>query len=156
MIVTVGTLGALRLKYKNKRIVFADGTFDLFHLGHVAAIKNLHTYGDLVVVGVLCDEWVKMNKGDKRPILNEKERVTLVDSLKFTDYVVLQKDVSKRIKTTQILEKLKPDVFVSLDKSWNSKKSFFKEIGVELKIVKRINSFSTTKLLERISVSMKK
>src|SRR5258708_3069780 len=94
MIIKSSDLANLRSAHASKKIVFADGTFDLFHLGYVESFKNLRSFGDIVVVSVMSDEWVKSKKGSNRPILSEEERLELVDSIRYVDYALLGKDIS--------------------------------------------------------------
>lgn len=152
MIVDSRKIGELRLQLAGKRIVFADGTFDLFHLGHVESFKNLHTFGDVVVVGVMSDEWVKVKKGEKRPVLSEKERLELVDSIRYVDYAILLKDsvTGMRIATSALVKELQPSVFVSIDQSWEARRDEFEALGIELQIIPRTHESSTTNLLARL------
>lgn len=142
----------LSQRLSEKRVVFADGTFDLFHLGHVESFKNLHNFGDVVVVGVMSDEWVKAIKGEKRPVFSEKERVELVDSIRYVDYTILLKNsvTGERMPTSVFIKKLRPTVFVSIDPVWEARREEFKDFGVELNIIPRTHESSTTSLLTRI------
>lgn len=145
-------LSHLRESKAGSRIVFADGTFDLFHLGHVESFKNLGQYGDVVVVGVLSDEWVKTKKGDKRPVLSEEERIELVDSIRYVDYTVLAKDAEtgRRIRISQILKQLRPDVFITIGESWKEREKEINRLRIQLKVIPRTHESSTTRLIERI------
>lgn len=155
MIIAANVVEQLRSQLEGKRVVFADGTFDLFHLGHVESFRNLRTFGEVVVIGVMSDEWVKSKKGEKRPILPEEERLELVDSIRYVDYTVLLKDecTGKRIPTSVLITKLQPAVFVSIDRNWESRHEELQSLGVELKIIPRTHESSTTKLLARIQRS---
>ena len=152
MIISAADLKNIRKRLTGKRVVFADGTFDLFHLGHVASFKNLRNFGDVLIISVMSDEWVKSKKGGNRPVLSEIERLELVDSIRYVDYTILAKngETNQRIPTSQLLRKLIPDVFVSIDPAWEKRRGEFKEIGIELHIIPRTHESSTTKLLERI------
>jgi D-beta-D-heptose 7-phosphate kinase/D-beta-D-heptose 1-phosphate adenosyltransferase len=70
-----------------RRIVFANGCFDLFHASHLAFLQHAATYGFLIV-GVNTDSSVKSLKGSKRPIIPFLERAAIVDSLKCVGCVV--------------------------------------------------------------------
>lgn len=152
MKITYQELASLRTENPDKKIVFADGTFDLFHLGHVEAFKKLREYGDIVVVAVLSDEWVKFRKGEQRPVMSQAERLTLVDSIRHVDYSILAFDTAKdeRIRISSLIRELRPDVFVTVDARWEDRAESFAELGVELKVVPRIVESSTTNLLARI------
>ena len=152
MILEISKLPELRKEFADRKIIFSDGTFDLIHTGHVNVFKEISTFGDILVIAVLCDEWVRLKKGNARPILSENERLEMVDAIRYVDYSVLAKDLKtgERVRITQILQELKPDFFVSMDKSWEDKRGLIRSYGTQLKIINRIGEGSTTKLLDRI------
>lgn len=155
VIVSYQELADIRAQNPDQRIVFADGTFDLFHLGHVEAFKKLREFGDIVVVAVLSDEWVRFRKGEQRPVMSQEERLTLVDSIRYVDYSLIAYDEERRerIRISSLIGQLKPDVFVTVDPRWESRHDEFESLGVELKVVPRIVESSTTDLLARIKLA---
>ena len=78
-----------KLKKQNKKIVTTNGIFDILHLGHVKYLEESKKLGDVLIVGVNTDFSVKQNKGDKRPINDEKARIAVLAGLKSIDYVFL-------------------------------------------------------------------
>lgn len=72
-----------------RRIVFANGAFDLLHAGHVRYLRAARREGDVLVVGVNSDESVRRAKGPGRPIVPESERAEIVAALGCVDAVVL-------------------------------------------------------------------
>lgn len=151
MIITLKELEKLRTKLSGKKIIFAGGTFDLLHIGHIDYLANLKSMGDIVVIAVSPDKRVKQRKGSRRPILSQNERLLLIDSIRYVDYTLLAPSSIKNggVPTIQIIKKLKPNVFVSADKRWLK---FSDEIPptTELKIVNRSRIDSTTKIINRI------
>ena len=93
------------LRSENKIVVLANGAFDMLHVGHIRYLEDAKKYGDILLVAVNSDDSVKMSKGDKRPIIPEKERVEMISALEFVDFVTIfnQKEVS------EVIKKLKPD-----------------------------------------------
>lgn len=81
-VVKLVELPKIRSRYKNEKIVFATGTFDLFHAGHVLFLEKCKKYGDILVVGIGKDTAVKSYKGNDRPILSQYVRLKIVDSVK--------------------------------------------------------------------------
>jgi len=59
MIIKFKDLSKIRKNLKNKKIVFAGGTFDLFHLGHAESFKNLRKFGDVLVIAVSSNKRVR-------------------------------------------------------------------------------------------------
>ena len=72
-----------------KTIVFANGCFDVLHVGHIRYLKDAGALGDILVTAVNSDNSVKLIKGNYRPILPEEDRALLVAAMKHVDYVTL-------------------------------------------------------------------
>lgn len=152
MIVELSELPQLRQSLAGKKIVFAGGTFDLCHPGHIKALKSLKEFGDVVVIAVSTDQRIRERKGPNRPILSEKERLLIIDSIRYVDYCLLapSPEENKPVPTMRILAVLKPDVFITIDKRWLSFRKEVESLGVQLKIEPRITGYSTTGIISRI------
>lgn len=96
-------LGRLRLK-----IVLAGGVYDILHLGHLAALTEAKTHGDVLIVVVATDVTVETLKG-RRPVFPEEDRRALVDSLKPVDAAILgYEDVGMGYE--QVIDDVKPNI----------------------------------------------
>src|SRR5205807_3209361 len=91
-----------------KKIVFTNGYFDLIHLGHVKYFQFAKRQGDLLVVGVNTDAGVRRLKGPKRPIINEEDRLGVLEELESIDYLVTF-DTETPI---DLIHAIRPDVLV--------------------------------------------
>ena len=89
-----------------RTIAFANGVFDLLHVGHVRYLQAASAEGDRLVVAVNDDESVKALKGPGRPILSARDRAELVAALRGVDYVVVFPEAT----VAPLLLALKPDV----------------------------------------------
>jgi rfaE bifunctional protein nucleotidyltransferase chain/domain len=78
-----------RLKARRKKVVFTNGCFDLLHVGHIRYLRKAKKLGDILVVGLNTDRSVKEIKGQKRPIVSQKDRAEVLAALESVDYVVL-------------------------------------------------------------------
>jgi D-beta-D-heptose 7-phosphate kinase / D-beta-D-heptose 1-phosphate adenosyltransferase len=76
------------LRYRNFNLVFTNGVFDLMHSSHIALLKKARSMGDKLVVAVNSDDSVKQSKGSSRPIQPLEERLKMLESLDFVDYVI--------------------------------------------------------------------
>ncbi len=93
-------------KDAKKRVVLANGHFDLIHVGHVRYLEGARAEGDLLVVGVNGDSATRRLKGEGRPILEARARAELVAALEVVDLVV----VFDEDNVATLLERLRPDV----------------------------------------------
>jgi D-glycero-beta-D-manno-heptose 1-phosphate adenylyltransferase len=91
---------------RGSTIAFANGCFDLLHVGHVRYLQAAAEEGDRLVVAINDDEAVRALKGANRPILTASDRAELVAALAGVDYVVVFDEPT----VTPLLELLKPDV----------------------------------------------
>jgi len=88
------------------RIVFANGCFDVLHVGHVRYLAGARELGDVLIVGVNSDDQVAIQKGAGRPVLPAMERAEIVAALESVTYVTIFDEPT----VEQLLLALKPDV----------------------------------------------
>src|SRR5205807_9948295 len=91
-----------------KKIVFTNGCFDLIHLGHVKYFRFAKAQGDLLVVAVNTDNSIQRLKGPKRTIINENDRIGVLEELESIDYLVRFDDDTP----LELIRQIKPDVLV--------------------------------------------
>ena len=89
-----------------RTIAFANGCFDLLHVGHVRYLQGAAAEGDRLIVAVNDDRSVRGLKGAGRPILPALDRAELVAALRGVDYVVIFGEPT----VERLLNELKPDV----------------------------------------------
>jgi rfaE bifunctional protein nucleotidyltransferase chain/domain len=139
-----------RLRRQGKRISFANGCFELLHVGHVRFLQGAKEQGDVLVVGVNSDRAVRALKGPGRPLLPEAARVELLAALACVDYVVVfDDDTAERIlrdlcphvqcKGTDYTEESVPERLV------------MRELGGVVRIVGDAKSHSTRDILAEIA-----
>jgi len=71
------------------KVVYADGAFDLFHVGHIETLRQAKKMGDYLIVGVHDDHVVNLIKGGNMPIMNLHERVLSVLACRYVNEVVI-------------------------------------------------------------------
>lgn len=100
---------ALLTKGRSKlRVVLVGGVYDILHLGHLAALTEAKTHGDILVVVVATDITVETLKG-RRPVFPEEDRRALVESLKPVDAAILgYEDIGMGYE--QVIDDVKPDI----------------------------------------------
>tara|TARA_B100000925_G_scaffold281940_1_gene254253 strand:+ start:482 stop:910 length:429 start_codon:yes stop_codon:yes gene_type:complete len=82
------------MKNKKYKVGYTTGVFDLFHIGHLNILKKSKNLCHELIVGISTDDLVFTNKR-KYPVINLKERLEIVKSIKFVDKVVIQKNSNK-------------------------------------------------------------
>ena len=75
-----------------RRVVLANGCFDLLHVGHVRYLEDARALGDLLIVGVNGDDAVRRLKGPGRPLMPAVERAEVLAALRAVDHVVVFED----------------------------------------------------------------
>jgi rfaE bifunctional protein nucleotidyltransferase chain/domain len=91
---------------RGRRIVFANGCFDLLHAGHIRYLEGARELGDLLVVGINSDASVLKLKGAGRPLQPERERAEIIASLECVNHVVVFDDLT----VDRMLSALKPHI----------------------------------------------
>ena len=127
-------------------IVWTNGCFDILHRGHIELFKYAQSLGDKLIVGVDSDEKVTLDKGPGRPINTLKDRIFLVQSIKYVDKVI-SFDSTEGLKNT--IKLINPDIMV-IGSDWRDKDVIGQEYTKELKFFNRVGDYSTTKLLKGV------
>jgi len=86
-------------------IAFANGVFDLLHVGHVRYLQDASRVADVLIVGVNGDDSVRALKGEGRPVMPESERAEIVSAIRGVSYVIIFHETSP----ARLLQTLKPD-----------------------------------------------
>lgn len=102
----VSTLSEWR--FKNEKIVFTNGCFDILHRGHVEYLAKAASLGSKLVIGINKDASVKRLKGNTRPINAEEARALLLASLLFTDKIILFEENTP----LELIRFIQPDILV--------------------------------------------
>jgi rfaE bifunctional protein nucleotidyltransferase chain/domain len=107
----VATLDEVRARVAGARangqtVAFANGCFDVLHVGHVRYLEGARAEADVLVVGVNGDGSVRRLKGEGRPVLPEADRALLVAAVRAVDHVVVFADDD----VSRLLLALRPDV----------------------------------------------
>jgi D-glycero-beta-D-manno-heptose 1-phosphate adenylyltransferase len=145
----VAALGE-RLRREGRRITFANGCFDLLHVGHVRYLQGAKEQGDVLVVGVNSDRSVTALKGPGRPLLSADARCELVAALECVDYVV----VFDELNAESVLRDLRPDVHckgTDYSEQTVPEREVMKALGGVVRIVGDTKNHSTRELLARMA-----
>ncbi len=138
-----------RLRDEGKRIVFTNGCFDLFHVGHLRYLEEARALGDVLVVGVNSDPSVRRLKGPKRPILPAGERAEVLSGLECVDFVT----IFHELDPSRLIALLRPHLLVK-GGDWTKETVVGRELvegwGGEIRIIPLVEGASTSQLIETI------
>lgn len=148
-IVTIDKLKEILKDRQNKTIVFTNGCFDLFHVGHARYLREAAKLGDILIVGVNSDASVKRLKGEERPIISENERMELLASLEFVSYVIsFEEDTPYNV-----IKEIQPDI-IAKGGDYKPEEVVGKDIvekrNGKVVICPLIESKSTTNIIKKI------
>jgi len=92
-------------KVSGRKVVLANGCFDLLHVGHIRYLRGAKEQGDILIVGINSDASVRALKGGARPYIPEQERMMFIAAVECVDYVTL----FDALRVDDLLLSLKPD-----------------------------------------------
>jgi len=141
-----------RERSEGRTIAFANGCFDLLHVGHVRYLAAAAREADLLVVAINNDDSVRTLKGEGRPILSAADRAELVAALRCVDYVVVFSEAT----VGPLLEAIRPDVHCKgTDYTLDTvpERDVVRSYGGRIAIVGDPKDHSTRDLLARIADS---
>jgi rfaE bifunctional protein nucleotidyltransferase chain/domain len=131
-----------------RKFVFTNGCFDILHSGHVTYLAFARSQGDALCVGLNSDASVRRNKGPNRPINSERDRASVVGSLRSVDYVVLFDEDEPR----DLIGALLPHVLVK-SRDWAhyvSGRDIVEAHGGQVILADLVEGRSTTGTIERV------
>lgn len=137
------------LKRAGKKIAFTNGCFDILHAGHVRYLSKARANADYLVIAINSDESVRKIKGDKRPLICQRERAELLSALEFVDFVVIFDEPDP----FEIISYLLPNILVK-GADWGHDKIIGRDVvegsGGEVIRVELTQGISTTNIIELI------
>lgn len=95
-------------RFKNYKLVFTNGCFDILHLGHIDYLSKAADMGDILIVGLNSDASVRKIKGENRPLNDILARSALLASLSFVSSVVIFEDETPE----KLIKFIFPDILI--------------------------------------------
>ncbi len=136
------------LRWQGKTIITTNGSYDIFHAGHVRQLEQSKEYGDVLIVGLNSDASVKAYKSEDRPIIPQAYRAEVVAALACVDFVFLFDEVNP----IAFLEKIQPDVHTN-DISYGQEcveRETVEKYGGRIKLIERAVGLSSTDIIDAI------
>lgn len=148
--VTQDEFKKIKKGFGNKKVVLCHGVFDLLHPGHIIHFKEAKKLGDILVVSITSEEFVR--KGPDRPFFNNDLRINFLTAIECIDYVLLSKEYTAK----DIIECVQPNFYVKGKEYENHSEDITEKISEEAELVKKFGGeikytnghvFSSTKLI---------
>lgn len=135
---------------KKYKIGYTQGTYDLFHVGHLNLLNHAKEHCDYLIVGINTDRLVKEYK-NKEVIIPEQERAMIVEAIKAVDKTILTDTLDKK----EIANKIKFDaIFIGDDWAYNERwiktKEEMKELGIDVVFLPHTDGISSTDIRTKI------
>lgn len=140
---------AAEQKMAGRKVVLANGCFDLFHVGHIRYLQGAKAAGDFLIVAVNSDDQVIKQKGEGRPFMPENERAEIVAALRCVDLVTIFPEPT----VTEVIRAIKPDFHAKgTDYTADSvpERDIVAEVGGKVIIVGDPKDHSSSDMLRRI------
>ena len=142
-------------KENGRRVVFANGCFDILHVGHVRYLQGAKAEGDLLVVAINSDEQVQKQKGPGRPLVSQNDRAELIAAIAAVDYVTIFNEPTVEL----LLLALKPDVHAKgtdYTKETVPEREVVRSYGGRVAIVGDPKDHSSSRMIEATETGQRK
>ena len=133
--------------------VYMDGIFDLFHRGHIEAVKKCLNFGDEIIIGLVSDQDAQIYK--RLPIIGENDRLEILKNIKLVKEIIFPCPL---IITKNFIIKNKIDIIVHAfnnESDYEKQKDFF-QIPIKMGIFRKISYYtpiSTTSIINKIKLN---
>jgi len=135
-------------RFKDKKIVFTNGCFDILHLGHIELLAKAKALGHILIVGLNSDASVKHIKGPHRPVNSQHARSYTLAALSVVDAVVLFEEDTP----LELIRLIQPDFLVK-GQDYEGKEIVGSDIvtarGGQVVTIELTKGYSTTHTIEK-------
>ncbi|MFH2143943.1 MAG: D-glycero-beta-D-manno-heptose 1-phosphate adenylyltransferase [Bacteroidota bacterium] len=136
-------------RFKNYKIVFTNGCFDILHLGHIEYLAKAADFGDVLLIGLNTDDSVRKIKGPNRPVNNQESRALVLASLTFVNNVIyFDQDTPYNL-----IKIIQPDILVK-GSDYKTEDIVGSDIVLakngEVKTIDFVEGFSTSNIINKL------
>jgi len=156
---TAGELAVIRsqMDARGQKLVLTNGCFDLLHAGHVRYLQAARALGEALVVALNGDDSVRVLKGPKRPINEERDRAEVLAALACVDFVTIFQEP----RVTEVIAKVKPHFYAkggdyTVETLDADERKALEASGSQIKILPLVPGKSTSGVLEKIGMAPEK
>jgi rfaE bifunctional protein kinase chain/domain/rfaE bifunctional protein nucleotidyltransferase chain/domain len=151
----VDVLRALAERHRRdgRRIIMANGCFDILHRGHAELLDAARRLGDVLIVALNGDASVRRLKGPSRPVNTLADRVKVLAALSCVDHII----AFDEDEPTAVIRALRPDVLVKggdYTEDEVPEAGLVRALGGSVQIFDLVPEHSTTRIIERVRLSV--
>lgn len=135
-----------------RRIVLTNGCFDVIHAGHVTYLREAKSCGDILVVAINCDEQVRVQKGDGRPIYCAADRMDILCELQCVDYVMVFDEPTAHA----IIDAIRPDIYVKggdYRPEDINEYDLVRQLGIDFRVLAHRPGLGSRHVIEKLSAT---
>ncbi|MDX8389403.1 MAG: D-glycero-beta-D-manno-heptose 1-phosphate adenylyltransferase [Mariprofundaceae bacterium] len=139
-------------RYRQEKIVFTNGCFDLLHPGHVTYLEKSRALGDRLIIGINSDASIQQLKGMSRPIHPLADRATMLAALRVVDLVI----PFKQDTPIALIEAIIPDVLVKGGDYQRDEivgADLVQTHGGHVTTIPFIGNYSSTRIIQKLQAS---
>jgi D-glycero-beta-D-manno-heptose 1-phosphate adenylyltransferase len=140
------------LRFRERRIAFTNGCFDILHAGHIDYLARAADEADVLIVGLNTDDSVRRLKGTGRPVNDQDARAMLLAALSFIDAVILFEEDTP----AQLINSILPDLLVKGD-DWQEDEivgaDVVRQNNGRVLTLPLLKGYSTSNLIKKIKES---
>jgi rfaE bifunctional protein, domain II len=138
-------------RFKDQKIVFTNGCFDIIHRGHVEYLAQAASLGTQLIIGLNTDASVKRLKGAARPVQDENTRALVLAAFGFVSRVVLFEEDTP----LELIKQVQPDILVK-GGDYQTEDivgyDIVKAKGGEIVTIDLVKGYSTTNIINKMSL----
>ncbi|MDP4207601.1 MAG: D-glycero-beta-D-manno-heptose 1-phosphate adenylyltransferase [Bacteroidota bacterium] len=138
-------------RFKDQKIVFTNGCFDIIHRGHVEYLAQAASLGTQLIIGLNTDASVKRLKGTARPVQDENTRAMVLAAFGFVSRVVLFEEDTP----LELIKQVQPDILVK-GGDYQTEDivgyDIVKAKGGEIVTIDLVKGYSTTNIINKMSL----
>lgn len=140
-----------KAKSEGRSVGLVQGSWDLFHLGHLRYILKARNLCDFLIIAMDSDEKIRKRKGNGRPIIPEKERYDFLNMLGVADAVVIKQLGEPK---WGLIKKVRPDVLVAIKENYTDEQiEALGEYCGKVAILPRQSPSSTSDKIRKITIA---
>ena len=139
-----------KARAENKKIGLVQGSWDMFHIGHLRYIQKAKSLCDFLIIAMDSDEKIKKRKGNGRPIWPEEERYQFISLLNIADGIVIKQLGEKK---WELIKEVRPDVLIAIKENYTDEqiKQLHNYCG-KVEILPRQSESSTSDKIRKVII----